>query len=345
MTLVALAPRHAEETFRSVGTCGVEPIYYQNHVAQLTSRVLRKLSLYGPRRMLDVRLTLPADHRLDGVEALWMSSNTWLPHDEMDCLLDLLPKLRWVYLQNTGFDHLDLDAFASRRVMVSNTGRLQSRRVAEMAIACILASAKRLPEHAVSQRRRQWRTLRAPDICVQTVGIVGTGNVGDELAQLSRAIGFRVWGASRSPAGLGPKRLAYYDRVVSLASELGALLAESDFVVLALPLDEATRGLFGIVELGQMKRGAVLINVARGALVDEKGLCQAISRGHLASAWIDVPTRIRPSRLSRLYRTPRVMLTHNSAAASPQVLLQAFDQFVAGVKALQCGEEPANRIV
>ena len=328
MACLALVPIETRRLFEQHGPADVACLFYRMRKEPLIWKVLRKAGLVGPQRALDRRFRIvEGDGRPCDVEVLWLSTSAWFPPDQMSCLLDRLGRARWVYSQATGTDHLDLDDFQHRGVMVSNIGRLNSRRVAEMALADVLAQAKRLPEHIAMYRSRRWRSLASQRLSDLTVGIVGTGNIGGELARLCRALGIRVIGASRTPSRFGADPCPY-DRLVPLAGGLGTLLAEADHVVLTLPLNEETRGLIGPAELALMKPKSSLINVSRGALVDEVALCDALSDGRIAAAYIDVPCRLRPGRWHGLYRTPGVILTHYSAANVEGSLEAAFEQFV-----------------
>lgn len=324
-------------------TPDVRAIFYRVHGSSLAQRALRKIGRLDLDQVMSKRLELSQGlDSLREVNAMWLPP-TYLSPSEMGWLLDRLPELKWVYSQMTGTDHLDLDHFRKRGIKVSNNGQLSSRRVAEMALADIFAQAKRLPMHMKLQRRRRWKSLQSDDVSRQTVGIIGTGNIGTELARLCRAVGLRVIGASRDPKRLGLASKAF-DHLVGLEDELDELLRESDYVVLALPLKPATRGLIGAEQLSRLKRDATLINVARGSLVDERALCRALRRGALAAAYIDCPTTMPPAPWSELYRTPNLVLTHYSSVNSPRALQDAFEQFTLGLEQLAQTGAPPDRV-
>ena len=122
-----------------------------------------------------------------------------VPSQQLEILLDRMPYLRWAYWQRAGTENMHCEIFKTRGIALSNSGSLVSRSVAEMNLACILAQAKRLPDHIQLQRRCRWKTLYCEDLSSQTVGIIGTGNIASETARLCRAIGMRVTAASRNP--------------------------------------------------------------------------------------------------------------------------------------------------
>jgi glyoxylate/hydroxypyruvate reductase A len=153
-----------------------------------------------------------------------------------------------------------------------------------------------MPRVLADQRRRHWERLATETLPGKTLGVVGLGHVGREVSRVARAAGLRVMATART-AGTpgGPPPLdrvedagAGVAHVVLPPSALDTLLAQSDYVALTVPLTPETRGLIGAAELARMKPGAVLINVARGAVVDEPALSEALRRRHLGGAALDV---------------------------------------------------------
>lgn len=344
MEIFVLVPVDSEALFRQRNVPGLGPVFYRPGSETLFQRVIRKLGWRDIDETLALRLgVLGGLDFLDRIQAVWMSPSLYLPSALLERLLDRSTRLKWVYSQVTGTEHLDLGLFKERGVMVSNGAGLNSRGVAEMALACVFAHAKRLPMHLALQRQRQWKSLPADDLHRQVVGVIGTGNIGGEVASLCRAIGMRVVGASRDPKRFGHDPFPYHD-VVPLDEDMDLLLAGADHVVLALPLNQRTQGLIGKSELGKMRRDASLINVARGALVNEVDLCVALSDGRIGAAYIERPTRLPPPPWSRLYRTKNLMFTHYSAANSPHLTKEAFEQFLAGLRCLEETGQPPARV-
>ena len=324
---------------------GILPVFYDRTRPRLSHRILRKVGIRDTGEALDasVRVEGPVG-ALDRVVALWLAPEVYLPPTLVAAWLDRLPAVRWVYSQVAGTDHLDLSLFRNRGIMVSNSGSLVSASVAEMALACVCAHVKRLPAHFAAQRRRQWWSLPAADMAGQTVGIIGTGNIGAHLATLCRALDMHVIGASRNPRRFeqdpGP-----YHQVVSLDTDLHVLLGAADHVVVAVPLAAETRGLIGRDALAAMRPGASLIAVTRGLVVNEDALCHALATAQIGAAYVDRPTRIPLPKWSRLYRTPNLVLTHYSAANSPRRLERACARFLAGLQLLREGGQPPDRVV
>ena len=345
MQHTVLVPYKRKEILQCNTSQDLSYIFYRPGHETPFQKGLRKIGLR------DIHQTLEAKFRIvEGVDllektyALWLSPELYLSFAQMVCLLNRLPGLKWVYSQITGTDHLDLEMFEKRGIKISNSGVLSSRRVAEMALACIFAHAKKLYRHFEIQRIRKWQSLPCDDLHRQTVGIIGTGNIGREVAILCRAIGMRVVGASRNPHRFDDDPSPYH-RIVQLYGGLDSLLAESDHVVVALPLNGQTRSLIGRNELSRMKRNSSLINISRAAVVDEIALSKALIEGSIGAAYVDPPGRLMPSfLLSRAYRTPNLIFTHNSAANNPHVQEEACRQFLEGIEDMLDTGQPPNRV-
>jgi phosphoglycerate dehydrogenase-like enzyme len=343
--LRVLVPLQSQVFFAQNKALDAQPLFYRLRQEPFLKRGMRKLGLREDAATLDTKFeVVQGEEFLPETYAIWLSAAVRLSSLQMALLLDRMPQLRWVYSQITGTDHLDLSLFAKRGVAVSNSGRLSSRRMAEMALALIFAHAKSLPEHFALQRNRRWRALPCEELSRQTVGIVGTGSIGTELAKLCRGVGLRVIGASRNPAKFAAGAEPFHE-IVRLDSELDRLLAESDHVVLALPLNKQTHELFDAKRLSRMKPNSSLINLARGALVNEDALCDALAKGTLGAAYVDLPAKFPPPLWSRLYRTPNLMLTHNSAAKSERLAEEAFHQFLDGLNAMLVSGNPPDRVI
>lgn len=202
-------------------------------------------------------------------------------------LLDAAPRLRVVSQMAVGYDNIDVAACAARGIPVGNTPGVLAETTADLAFALLLATARRLVEAERVLRSGGWQTwspmmLTGPDVHHATLGIVGMGQIGLEMAR--RAHGFRM-------------RILYATRRVCPEAEdafgarrvwLPQLLAESDFVSLHTPLTEETRHLIGEPELALMKPTAILINTARGAVVDTAALCAALKERRILAAGLDV---------------------------------------------------------
>ncbi len=192
--------------------------------------------------------------------------------------------LRIVGRAGVGVDNIDVKAATERKVLVINTPSGNAIAAAELAIAYVFALARKIPQATASMKRGEWEKKRLVGIEVtgKTLGVVGFGSVGRLVAE--RAVGVKMRVIAHDPV-LAP------DAVPPAGMEfarLDDLLARSDFVTLHLPLLPATRNLFGARTLATMKKGAALINCARGGVVDEGALHEALASGQIGGAALDV---------------------------------------------------------
>lgn len=195
-----------------------------------------------------------------------------------------LPSLRLIATRSTGFDHIDRRACEARGVKVANVPSYGDNTVAEHAFALLLALSRNLVLAAVRVRGGSFSRagLRGVDLAGKTLGVIGTGDIGRRMAQIARGFDMRVLAFDLAP----DQALAREHDVRYVA--LDQLLQTSEFVSLHVPLNDGTRGLLGRDRLAMMRPGAVLINTARGELVDAAALVELLHAGHLGGAGLDV---------------------------------------------------------
>jgi phosphoglycerate dehydrogenase-like enzyme len=225
------------------------------------------------------------------------------------------PRLKWLHVFNVGVDHPIYREMLERGVRLTTSAGSTAGPIAQTAVMGLLALARGFPRWLAGQRRRQWNPERkaAPrDLRGQTAVIVGLGKIGAEFARLARVLGLNVIGVRRT--GRKPD-----DPVDELhpPGMLPALLARCDWLVIACPLTPATRGLINAGMIARLPRGARVINIARGEIVDQTALIAALNSAHLAGAYLDVfETEPLPAG-SPLWDMPNVLVTpHDSAAAT-----------------------------
>ena len=208
--------------------------------------------------------------------------------DRIDAgVLQAAPGLRIVSQMAVGYDNIDVVAATARDVLVTNTPGVLTDATADMAFALLLAQARRLPEGEKAIRAGQWGDwkpwfLLGRDLTGKTLGIVGLGAIGTAMARRAKGFGMRIVYYSRRRKPEAEADLGVEWR------ELTELLAEADYVSLHMALNEATRAMIGAAELARMKRDAVLINTARGGVVDQVALLRALREGTIGGAGLDV---------------------------------------------------------
>ena len=236
--------------------------------------------------------------------------------DRVDrALLARLPALRFVSSISVGVDHVDVAALTERGIPLGHTPGVLVDATADTAFALLLAAARRVAEGDRFIRAGQWRPEArwAPDFFLgrdlagATLGIVGLGEIGRAVARRARAFGMRVVAWNRTPRDEPGVELLGLDE----------LLAHSDFVSVHVALAEQTRGLLDAARIARMKEGAILVNTARGGIVDEAAVAAALGRGQLFAAGLDVFASEPLAADSALLAHPRVVLTPHVGSATP----------------------------
>ncbi len=255
--------------------------------------------------------------------------------------MDAAQKLRLVANFGVGYDNIDLEAATGRGILATNTPGAVVGPTAESAMGLLLAVCRRIPEADAFMRAGAWDKwtpylLEGRSLPGRTLGVVGLGGIGAAVARMAAGFGTKViyWTRRRrtpkEEAALGVRYRS-----------LNRLLTEADFVSLHVALNTDTRHLIGGAELAQMKRGAVLINTARGAVVDERALVRALRSGHLGGAGLDVYEK-EPMQKSPLFKMKNVVMLPHIGASTDKGLGDMADRVVRNVRALLSGRRPPN---
>jgi len=213
-------------------------------------------------------------------------------------------RLQWIQSSAAGMDHCLVPSVIDSPIVVTSASGVLADQVAEHTIALLTAWTRSLPVFFDAQRKREFIRRPTRDLTRSTVGIVGFGGVGRRIARLLAPFDTRILATDMFPV-----EKPDYVQALLPADRLDEVLPQADFLVLALPLNDATRNMVDRQLLARMKRGSVLANVARGALVVEDDLVEAIASGHLAGAVMDVtePEPLPPE--SKLWDLPGVIIT------------------------------------
>ena len=257
--------------------------------------------------------------------------------------LQSLPTLKMIAVAATGYDVIDIAYCAANGIAVSNIRNYAVHTVPEHAFALITALRRNLLAYRRDVEDGRWQ--RADQFCFfdhpirdlygATIGIIGEGVLGQGTASIARGFGMKVLFADHAPPKTPGVVFTPFEQV----------LAESDVISLHLPLTKATRNMIGIDEFRRMKRTAILINTARGGLVDEQALVQALKEGLIAGAGFDVLTKEPPKEgnpLLELHR-PNFILTPHVAWASDGAMQFLADQLIDNIEAFVMGK-PQNLV-
>jgi len=248
----------------------------------------------------------------------------------------LAPALRWVETPATGFDQLNGTGVLERRdIAVTTIGGLFAPWVAEHVFALLLGLWRQIDRFAAAQARREWtgRGVEVRELRGATMAIVGLGNIGQAVARAASAFGMRVIGTRQRVGDVPPGVERVYPR-----AELHAMLGEADVVVLAVAGTPETVRMIGAAELAAMRRDAVLINVARGIVVDEAALAEALAAGHIGGAGLDVFVQEPLPADSPLWTLPNVLITPHIAVNVPSKLRRCVEHFAENLRRFCAGE-------
>ncbi|EFA74428.1 D-3-phosphoglycerate dehydrogenase [Raphidiopsis brookii D9] len=229
-------------------------------------------------------------------------------------LLAQLPQLKVISKYGVGLDTIDLEAMDRHGVQLGWKGGVNRRSVAEMVIAAAISLLHRTSESHAEVRAGQWRQLQGRQLTGKTVGIVGCGHIGKEVAILLSGFGCRILAHDIK------NYAEFYIAKDIVPVSLEDLLSDADVVTIHLPLDISTRKMFSLERLKLMKKGACLINFARGGIVDESGLKQLLKDGYLAGAALDVFNEEPPLDLE-LLNLPNLIATGHIGGSTGEAVL------------------------
>jgi phosphoglycerate dehydrogenase-like enzyme len=267
------------------------------------------------------------------------------------------PRLRWVQLHSAGVNHLLDTSLWDSDVMITTVSGIHVPTLAEYALMMMLAFAHRLPRMLHYQSRAEWPSGRWRKFVPQelrgaTVGVIGYGSIGREIGRLAHTFGLRVLGVrrgrTREPAGYELPELAGLpgsepDRLVT-PDQLTNMLPECDYVILTVPYTSATHHLIDQTALRAMKPSAVLVNIARGAVVDEAALIRALHEGWIAGAALDVFEQEPLSGDSPLWEMDNVIISPHVAGFTPHYDDRATALFADNLRRYLAGEPLLNQV-
>jgi phosphoglycerate dehydrogenase-like enzyme len=266
-----------------------------------------------------------------------------------------IPRLRWVQLHSAGVNQVLNTPLWSSDVVITTTSGIHAPNIAEYVLMMMLAFAHRLPRMFHYQARAEWPSRRWQKFLPQelrgaTVGVIGYGSIGREVGRLAHTFGMRVLGLRRGgtagPESYELSELASGDEPDRLytPNQLTEMLPECDYVVLAVPYTSTTHHLIGQAALHAMKPTAVLINVARGAVVDEAALIRALREGRIAGAALDVFEQEPLPADSPLWTLEDVVISPHVAGFTPHYDDRATALFAENLRRYLAGEPLLNQV-
>ena len=243
-------------------------------------------------------------------------------------VLQACPTLKHLAVWGTGTDNIDLSAARSLGIVVTNTPNTATDAVAEQGLALLLAVARQVPSLDTQVKRGEWVRGMLTQVCGKTLGIIGTGAIGLRMAQLGKGIGMPVMAWTFHPDPATAEAIGF--RYVPAMADV---LRQADIVSLHLRYSPETEHIIGARELALMKPTAIFINTARGQLVDQQALYEALRDGRIAWAGLDVFEREPIDAHDPLLTLPNVVLSPHTAGTTPEALMHGLSLCAANVVA------------
>ena len=225
------------------------------------------------------------------------------------------PQLRWLHVFNVGTDHAVFQRFIERGILLTNSAGASAAPIAQTLIGGLLMLARGFPRWQRAQSRREWPPFSGREVPVdladQTLVVVGLGSIGSEIARLGRSLGLHVIGVRKSPR----RSEDPVDELVH-PSRLHEVLPRADWLALACSLNDETRRLIDSTAIARLPQGAHVLNIARGEVIEEAALIEALRSGHVAGAYLDV-FEVEPlPRESPLWELPNVIVSPHGAGGA-----------------------------
>lgn len=307
--------------------------------AQMAERLGAQMRSIDPCISL---VTLDAAGRWQGdpttVEAGFLSFDSYAAGTVQTVLRSLptMPALRWLHTYAIGVDHPMYRPIVEHRITLTNGAGSQHIPIAQHVLLMMLYHAKRMDVWVRAQTRQQWTHAPSEELTGKTVALLGVGGIGSEVARLAQAFGMRVIGLRRTQ-----QPVANVD-VLLPPDALDELCAQADFLIVCTPLTRLTRGLVGAVQFARMKRTAYLINVARGPIVDEAALINALRSSQIAGAALDVFDHEPLPAGHPFWTMPNMVITPHTAPASPLYIQRGGELFLDNLGRYIAGEPLRN---
>lgn len=254
--------------------------------------------------------------------------------DRVRGLLQAAPELRWYHTLSAGVEQLLIPELERPDIVLTNNSGAYDLAIAEHVVAMIFAAAKRLPASFAAQGRHDWHDdPHATDVRGSTLVILGMGSIGGELAAIARALGMRVIGVRRT----GGDGAVTPDRLAEVAGE-------ADYLAVCAPLTAATRGLVSAEVIAAMRPEAWIINISRGAIVDEPALLAALKERRIGGAAIDAWWTEPLPKDSEWWDLPNLIVTPHTSHSSPSVRDRSIELIQENLRRFKSGEPLLNRV-
>jgi phosphoglycerate dehydrogenase-like enzyme len=254
------------------------------------------------------------------------------------------PNIKWIHVFNVGVDHPIYNEMLERGVRVTTSAGTTALPISHTALTGMLMLSRGFPYWIKLQAERRWQQVRLqdspPDLPGQTVVVFGMGGIGTEFARLAKALGMKVIGVRRSPKKPG-------DPVDEMHTpdQIDRLLPRAQWLMLCSPLTNETRGLMNAARLALLPKGAHILNVSRGEVIDEAALIASLQSGHLGGAYLDVFEKEPLPEDSPLWTLPNVIITPHNSTSSNGNERRVFDCFAGNLERYKSGTPLVNEVL
>jgi phosphoglycerate dehydrogenase-like enzyme len=329
-----MLPRKRPRVIELLNVLVITPAF-DKALPQADPDTLKQISLVSPRiSVKDASSLVAAEFRGDGsskskLNALLARTDVIFGLIPPQDILKRAPRLKWIQMMSAGVDRLRGTEIWQSDVIITGVSGIHATPIGEFVLELMLMFAKKAPLCFQMKQNHEWRRFMPTGLKGKTVGIAGLGHIGREVARLSKAFGMRVIATRRSAKIIGSAK--YVDRLLP-AKRLPSLLADSDFVVISVPLTKETFQLIGEKELKAMKPTAYIINIARGNVIDEKALIHALEEKQIAGAGLDVTAKEPLPAKSPLWDMDNVILSPHISGGMEDYVARATDLFCDNLK-------------
>lgn len=301
---------------------------------QLQEELRRRIAAIAPHLEL---VALSPDGQAEGPYEDAEAMLRWeMDGETLRTLLPRMPRLRWLHTASAGVDRLLIPELRVHPCLLTNSAGAYAIPIAEHIIAMLMVVAKEIPAYLRHQREHRWKRVHAAELYEQTLAIIGAGHIGRETARRAQGLGMRTIATRRHP-----QPTPFIDQIYA-TGELHTVLAQADYAAITCPLTPETEGLIGEAELRTMKRTAWLINVARGRIIQEQALLQALSAGWIAGACLDTFAQEPLPAESPFWEMPNVILTPHNSWSSPRTRERLIALFLENLERFLAGEALLN---
>ncbi len=254
-------------------------------------------------------------------------------------LLDATPRLRWYHTVSAGVESMPLPELAKRGIVLTNNSGSYDIQIAEHLMAFVFAASRQLHRYRDSQSAREWKNQPHQELRDATIVVFGMGSIGGEVARLASGVGMRVIGVRRRAAPPTPG----VSRIVA-AEDLADVVGEADYLAVTAPLTPATQGAVSAEVIARMKPTAWIMNIARGAIVDEPAMIEALRQKRIGGAALDVFATEPLPPDNPLWGFENVIITPHHSGSSPRVGERTLALFAENLRRYKAGEPLLNRV-